>query len=211
MRSMSYLVVMLSAIGWASSPVWGEDTTKPPETPGVTATGSDTDTDAGEDSGPTDPAKTTEKAGQLATKFGVTQQQVLDMRQTSHMGWGEIRNLLLIAQAVSLNSANTTTPLTMDQAFQQVLTQRSGGMGLGQIANSHNLKLGDLVKADAAGEQAKGHKPDSLDKPDRGHKPDVGSRWDKPDRPSKPDHPVKPDRPMKPDKPDKPDTPGRWR
>lgn len=185
MKRTNYLVVLLACMGWSFSPAWSDDTTKPPKTPEVTVE----DTDA------PNPAKDAEKTQQLATQFGVPEQQVVDMRQTSKMGWGEMRNLLLIAQSVSLNSAGTTTPLTMEQAMQQVLTQRASGMGIGQIANSHNVKLGDLKKDDVS--NAKGGKPEKAGRPDKAGKPDKPAKPDKPEKAAKPDKPEKPDNPGK--------------
>lgn len=222
MKSIRYWVILLSGLGFSFCPAWGDDATKPPETPTVTADETDTDADddpdTDTDTDAPDPAKDAERAQALATEFGVTEQQVLDMRTTSKMGWGEIKNLLLIAQAVSLDSQGTATPLTMDQALQQVLTQRASGMGLGQIANSYNHKLGDLRKGDAAA--AKGGKPETAGrpekaaKPDKPGKPDKAEKPDKPDKPekaAKPDKPEKPEKAAKPDKPEKPDNPGKGR
>lgn len=205
MKKIRYLAILMSSLGFGLSPTWGDDTTKPAETPTVPTVASD-DADENPDTEAPDPTKDAERATKLATQFGLTEQQVLDMRQTSKMGWGEIRNLLLIAQAVSLNSATTTTPLTMDQALTQILTQRSGGMGIGQIAHSYNLKLGDLNKAALS----KADKPDVTGKPDklaRVDRPESSFASGKPDKPTRPDRFDKPDKPNKPDHPDKPDKP----
>lgn len=196
MKRVKYLAVLLSGIGWTLSPAWSDDKVKVPETPTVAAD----DAEAGKP----DPAMDTAKAQQLASQFGLTEQQVAGMRQTSKMGWGEIRNLLLISQSVSLKSANTATPLTMDQALLQVQAQRASGMGIGQIADSHNVKLGELAGKDRAHTPAdKADRPGRPDKPGKPDKVDRPDKADRPDKPSKPDHPDKPDKPEKPDHPTK--------
>ncbi len=200
MRTSRYAVVLLLGLGAPFTPAWSEEEVpEPPETPEVGEPDPDADGDEAGDR--PDAAKDAARIHQLATDFGVADQQVQDMRQTRDMGWGEIENLLLIAQAVSDNSAATATPLTMDEALQQVLAERASGMGLGAIAKSHGVKLGDLKKPD----HAKGNKPDVPGKPD---KPADVEKPDRPDKPVKPDKPQKPDKPDKPEKPAKPDHPG---
>lgn len=142
-----------------------------------------------------DPDKDLRRAKELAAQFGVTEQQVLGMRQTTRMGWGEIRNLLVIAQAVSAGSAGGAAPLTMDQALAKVLEQRASGMGIGQIAGSHNLKLGPLDKPEGMGTKDRPEHPAAVGRPDKPAKPDRPEKSPKPDKPMKPEKPEKPDRP----------------
>lgn len=179
-------LMMVPLLGWSISSVMAEDTvTKPPasDTPPVVAPGVTTpDTDTGK----ANPAMDAERIKQLSATYGVTEQQVLTMRQTDHMGWGEIKNLLLISQRVAADSAKTTTPLTKDQALTQVLKQRQSGMGIGQIANSYNVKLGDLQKGDKLDKIAKPDKPDKISRPDKPDRPERMNRPDKPERPDKP-------------------------
>lgn len=173
------------------------DVVTPPQAPVTTpAEGHDDETtDEDADVGKPDPAKDAQRATKLATTFGVTEQQVLTMRQTDHMGWGEIRSLLLISQRVAADSKGSTTPLTIDGALTKVLAQRTSGMGIGEIAKSHNIKLGDLrheVKPEHPG------KPEMRDKPDRPEGVEHPEKPEKPERFTRPDKPDRPDRPEKP-------------
>lgn len=185
-------VVMLSLMGWSMDAATAEDAAPAPApAPVVAPVKTDTDI-AGEK-----PMTDTERVKQLATTYGVPEAQVQTMRQTEHMGWGEIKNLLLISQRIVADSAKTETPLTAEQAMAQVLEQRKSGMGIGQIAKSHNVKLGDLENA---GKPGKVDKVESIDKPGR---PDKVDKVDKPDKPGKPDKVEKVDKPDRPDKPGK--------
>ena len=184
-KHLCYLVI-LSLMSWSIGSVIAADTVTPPSTSDATPAV------APGDSEKSSPAMDAERVKELATTFGVTEQQVLTMRQTEHMGWGEIKNMLLISQRVAADSANSATPLTKEQALAQVMKQRQSGMGIGQIAKNCNVNLGDLQKGD---------KPNKLDKAERVEKPDKPEKLDKPE---KPDRPEKPSRVEKPDRPDKP-------
>lgn len=185
-KHLRYLV-SLSLVSWSIGSVIAADTvTPPPDTTPAVAPG---------DTEKSSPAMDAERVKQLATTYGFTEQQVLTMRQTDHMGWGEIKNMLLISQRVAADSANSATQLTKEQALTQVMKQRQSGMGIGQIAKSYNVKLGDLQKGD---------KPNKPDKAERVEKPDKPEKVDKPEKPAKPDRPEKPTKVERPERPDKP-------
>jgi hypothetical protein len=78
----------------------------------------------------------------MAAIYGFTEHQVLTMHQTDHIGWSDLENLLSIVHSIVLESVGSKKPITRDQVLAQVLTQRQSGMGIGQIASSHNVKLG---------------------------------------------------------------------
>ena len=193
MVSLLRCAIVVPLIGWSMGGARAADTEPPPAMPAPTPVVGHDDADKDADTGRTDPAKEAQRVKELAATFGVTEQQVQTMRQTDHMGWGEIRNLLLISRRLVADSAGTTTPLTVDQALAKVLAQRQSGMGIGQIANSYNIKLGDLRQADKPAKPEKiehPDKPDRIEHPDRPEKPEVVPRPDKPERPMMPDRPV---------------------
>lgn len=204
-KHVSYIVI-LSLANWSLGSAMADDkVVQPPAA--VTApvvVPVDADNDAAEDAATvgSNPAKDAERVTQLATEYGVTEQQVVTMRQTEHMGWGEIRNLLLISQRIAADSVGSANPLTNDQALAQVLKQRLSGMGIGQIANSYKLKLGDLQHADKLNRNAK---HEGIDKPGKTDRPEKLARPDRPDKPVKPAKPDRPDKPEKPAKMNKPD------
>jgi len=187
-KHLRYLVILL-LVSWSIGSVIGADTVTPPPTSDTTPAVAPGDTEK------SSPAMNAERVKELATTYGVTEKQVLTMRQTSHMGWGEIKNMLLISQRIAADSANSTTPLTQEQALTQMMKQRQSGMGIGQIAKSYNVKLGDIKSGD---------KPNKPDKVERAEKPDKPEKVDKPEKPVKPDRPEKPSKVEKPDRPDKP-------
>lgn len=211
MRTLNYLVVLPLA-GWAVCSVIAADTETPVPTPdpvpivtpgdtGPEVTPGGTDTDV--DDAVLSPAKEAEKVQTLAKTYGVTEQQVLTMRQTRKMGWGEINNLMIIAQRMSTASGDLPAAMTMDEALATVLQQRQSGMGLGQIANANKVKLGDIKNADKTGKPAKVEKVEKASKPekiDRPQKPMKPEKIEKPERPAKPEKVDKPDKPEKPDR-----------
>lgn len=209
MKHLSYLA-SLSLVGWSMSVAIADDTVTPPPTtvtpPAVAPADTDTDTKGSK------PAMDAERAKELATTYGVTEQQVLTMRQTDHMGWGEIKNLLLISQRVAADSASSKTPLTKEEALAQVLKQRQSGMGIGQIAKKYNVKLGDLQSGNKAAKAEgvdKTDRPEKVAKPEKPEKPAKVEKPEKPEKPAKVEKPEKPEKPAKVEKPEKVDKPGK--
>ena len=192
MNYMRYLMIV-PLMGWSLSSVMAADPKVAPPPPVTTPVVEPDKTDTDAASGKTSPAKDEQRVKQLAATYGVTEHQVLTMRQTDHMGWGEIKNLLLISKRVSENSTGTDKPITSDQALGGVLKQRQSGMGIGQIANSHNIKLGDLQSGDKPAKSEKIAKPDKPEKPEKIAKPD---KPEKPEKIAKPDKPERPSKPM---------------
>jgi hypothetical protein len=104
---------------------------------------------------------------------------------TGKMGYGNVDNALALAEAsLAKQGIKNPTPAQLEAALvgkDGVLTARAAGQGWGQIANSMDIKLGDVKRSDKAPERV--------------------SKVDRPDKPEKPENPQKPERPEKPEKP----------
>ena len=101
---------------------------------------------------------------------------------TGKMGYGNVDNALALAEAsLAKQRITNPTPAQLEASLMDVLKARAGGQGWGQIANSMDIKLGDVKRSDKAPE-----------------------RVSKVERPNKPEKPEKPQRPDKPEKPEKP-------
>ncbi len=185
------------------------------------------DVDGDEEVGP-DPAKPPAFISKLVESQVVTQEQVNTML-TAGYGWGEVRIASLLAQKIAANSGGT---LAFDAALQQVMDARAAGKDFGQIAADNNLKIGDLVRHQKAGDAttAKTKKPgffarvgralgfgrsgDKPAKPTTVDKPQTDAKAvkaDKPERPDKVERAAKVERPEKPERarPEKPEKPQR--
>ncbi len=173
-----------------------------------------------------DPANPPAFITKLVEAQVVTQDQVNTML-TAGYGWGEVRIATLLAQKIA---ANSNAALTFDAALTQVMEARAGGKDFGQIAADNNLKIGDLVRHQKAGDAttAKTKKPgffarvgralgfgrsgDKPVKPATVDKPQTDAKAvkaDKPERPAKVERAAKVERPEKlerarPEKPEKP-------
>ena len=192
------------------------------------------DVDGDEEVSP-DPAKPPAFITRLVEAQVVTQDQVNAML-TAGYGWGEVRIATLLSQKIAANSNET---LTFADALKQVMDARVAGKDFGQIAADNNLKIGDLVRHQKAGDAttAKGKKPGffarvgkalgfgrsadkparpaTVDKPEaaakgvRGDKPERPERTMKAEKPERPERPAQPDRPERPERPARPDRPER--
>jgi hypothetical protein len=125
--------------------------------------------DGREDGGVKNEAADQTRVQDFAKAYGVSELQVYEMRELSALGWGEIRNLLQIAQHEVNVYADSPTPLTMEQAVHVVRELRKQGMGIGDIAQNFDTKLGELnrvgnvSKAEApAGKPAKARQDEDL-------------------------------------------------
>jgi hypothetical protein len=179
-----------------------------------------------------DPAKPPAFITKLVEAQVVTQDQVNAML-TAGYGWGEVRIATLLSQKIAENSSGT---LTFTDALKQVMDARAAGKDFGQIAADNNLKVGDLVRHQKAGDAttAKGKKPgffarvgralgfgrsaDKTAKPAAVDKPQAaakGLQGDKPERPAKPERatmaerPERPERLAQPERPERPERPAR--
>ena len=156
----------------------------------------------------------------------VTQDQVNAMLASGY-GWGEVRIATLLSQKIAANSNGT---LTFADALKQVMDARAAGKDFGQIAADNNLKVGDLVRHQKAGDAttAKGKKPgffarvgralgfgrsaDKTAKPATVDKPETSAKavqGDKPERPARPERVAKAERPERPERPAQPERPER--
>jgi|SRR5688572_3638986 hypothetical protein len=103
---------------------------------------------------------------------------------TEKMGYGNIDNALALAEA-SLKQKGITNPTLaqIEASVVDVLKLRASGMGWGQIAQSHGIKLGDVKRADKASERlAKTERPGKAERVERPAKPE---RPERPERPGK--------------------------
>jgi hypothetical protein len=179
-----------------------------------------------------DPANPPAFISKLVEAQVVTQEQVNTMLAGGY-GWGEVRIATLLSQKIADNSGGT---LTFADALKQVTDARAAGKDFGQIAADNNLKVGDLVRHQKAGDAttAKGKKhgffarmgralgfgrsadktakPATVDKPQaaaKAERPAKPERAAKAERPERPDRPAQPDRPERPERPARPDRPER--
>src|SRR5687767_3387630 len=105
---------------------------------------------------------------------------------TGKMGYGNIDNALALAEA-SLKQQGITnpTPAQLEAALvgkDGILQMRAAGQGWGQIANSMDIKLGEVKRSDKA--------PERVSKVDRPNRPEKPQRPDRPERPEKPEKPA---------------------
>jgi hypothetical protein len=106
---------------------------------------------------------------------------------TQKMGFGNIDNALALTQAaLEKQGIKEPTPEQLKLALTDVLRQRAGGGGWGEIANSMGFKLGELKGGQ--------HRPEPMERAQH-------ARTERPERPEKPE---KPERPMRPEKPERP-------
>lgn len=150
------------------------------------------------------------------------------------MGFGEVSLTLGLAESLLGDGASYSDIADALYGDAGILAMRAEGMGWGEIYQSFDMKVGDVMKAvkshrvadlDAVNRgQAKkieriemaglekGGKPEKLEKP---AKPEKVQRIERPERPekvSRPDRPERPERvarPERPEKPAKPERPGR--
>jgi hypothetical protein len=173
-----------------------------------------------------DPANPPAFISKLVEAQVVTQEQVNTMLAGGY-GWGEVRIATLLSQRIAANSNGT---LTFADALKQVTDARAAGKDFGQIAADNNLKVGDLVRHQKAGDAttAKGKKPgffarvgralgfgrsaDKTAKPATVDKPETSAKavqGDKPERPARPERVAKAERPERPERPAQPERPER--
>ncbi len=80
-------------------------------------------------------------------------QEQLDLMRADGLGWGEIRIAVRLAEEIAAAGGGA---LTFDKALAEVLAALDAGEGFGEIANEHDLKVGQLV---GNGNQKKGTSP----------------------------------------------------
>ena len=120
---------------------------------------------------------------------------------TEKMGYGNIDNALALAEAsLAKQGITNPTPAQLEAALvggnvttrsgtvtlEGILKARAAGQGWGQIANSMDIKLGDVKRSDKAPERVS-----KVDRPNRPEKPEKPQRPDKPERPEKPEKPAR--------------------
>ena len=194
MNKRWFIAIMLGVAAALYNARGDDSTTSSSGTGGTqpTVTKPDDDVTTDNESAATKAMTDAERAAKLATKFGVPQQTILDMRQKDHMGWGEIVISLQIAEHI-VTTSTTTPPTAITAALQQVLALRSQGEGWGQIARAFGTTVGAI-------------KHEKFSNPSGVTLPTVAvERPVKPEKPLKPDKPIRPDKPIKPEKPEKPE------
>jgi hypothetical protein len=189
------------------------------------------DVDGDEEVGP-DPAHPPAFITKLVENQVVTQEQVNTML-TAGYGWGEVRIASLMAQQMAANSNGT---LTFEAVLTQIMEARAAGKDFGQVANENNLKVGELVRNQKAGDattaKAKklgffarigralgfGRSADKTEKTAtmamsqasaRSMKGDKPERPDKPERAMKAERPERLERPAQIERPERPERPSR--
>ena len=109
---------------------------------------------------------------------------------TGKMGYGNIDNALALAEAsLAKQGITNPTPAQLEAALvgkDGILQMRAAGQGWGQIANSMDIKLGDVKRSDKAPERVS-----KVDRPNRPEKPEKLQRPDRPERPEKPEKPAR--------------------
>jgi len=96
---------------------------------------------------------------ELVEGSALTQEQV-DAMRADGLGWGEIRIATRLAEQI--DAASEDPLVTFDTALAGVLAERAAGKGFGEIAQAHNLKIGELVgKGSQKGGSAPGEDPAS--------------------------------------------------
>jgi len=92
------------------------------------------------------------------------------------MGYGEIHIALSLAQAYSAAKL-----LPANDALTQVLAQRAGGKGWGNVAKNLGLNLGQVVSRVRSGNERLA----GAGKPERPSKPERAERPERPERPAR--------------------------
>jgi hypothetical protein len=170
----------------------------------------------------------------LVEKTELTQEQV-DQIRSDGAGWGNIMISTRLAERIAADSVDPDK-LTFAEALDNVLTARADGMGFGEIAHEHDLKVGPLVSggkkglsttaASPAPEGTLAGSPAGIGRAGKPKKQNMfgrlfgmfrsgkPERTERPGRPNKPEKPEKFERAMRPEKikvhrPPKPETPGK--
>ena len=83
---------------------------------------------------------------ELIDSSQLSQNQVNEMRRNGQ-SWGNIRLNVRMAERIAAN--NSDPGQTPEQKYQlalnQVVQERAAGKGIGDIANEHNMRLGDII------------------------------------------------------------------
>lgn len=123
----------------------------------------------------------------------------MDQMRVDGYGWGNIKLATELAEKIAAQSAGTDTPLTFDDALNQIMADRSQDIGFGEIAAKYDLKIGELNRHSnqvqiAAAKGANSQKPERLEKPARADKVERAERLEIPERLQKPEKPEMPER-----------------
>lgn len=171
---------------------------------------------------------------QMVEQMETVMETIIVENTNGQMGFGEVSLTLGLAESLLGDGASYSEIADALYGDAGILAMRAEGMGWGEIYQSFDMKVGDVMKAvkshrvtdlDAVNRgQAKkieriemaglekGGKPEKLEKP---AKPEKVQRIERPERPekvSRPDRPERPERvarPERPEKPAKPERPGR--
>ena len=195
-RTWTLLCAGMLAVAWCTATPCAAETKPAGQKPAAKVTQTADPVDPAETIPEVEPAKVKE----LATKAGITPEQVTAMR-TSGLGWGEIKIAISMAQRIS----SATTPASpIGPALDGILASRLSGMGWGQIAQANGFKLGEVM--------GQGHGKKDITAPPESVTPSVTksdkeTRLEKPEKPTKPEKPEKPERLEKPEKPEHPTKP----
>jgi len=102
---------------------------------------------------------------------------------TRKMGNGNVNIALALTEAkLKQQGITNPTPEQLKSALSDILQQRAGDKGWGQIANGMGMKLGDVMRSEKAERVARAERAERAERPER------------PERPEKPEKPEKPER-----------------
>ena len=161
----------------------------------------------------------------------IVMETVLIENSNGQMGFGEVSLTLGLAESLlgdGASYADITNLLYGVDGGTGILDMRAEGMGWGEIFQSYDLSVGEVMKGikspqfvDMANiERGSSRKPEKVtqarfDKAGKPEKPVKAERVERPDRPEKASRPERPEkverveRPERPEKPAKPDRPGK--
>lgn len=117
---------------------------------------------------------------------------------TGKMGFGNINITLALAEK-QLSEIGNPSPAELDNALTNamngILTLRAQGGGWGEIAHTLGFKLGEVMRASAAGDTRGAARTEKGAAPQRISRADGFERPQKAERPEKPEKPERPQRP----------------
>lgn len=167
----------------------------------------------------------------LVQQYETVMETIIVENTNGQMGFGEVSLTLGLAESLlgpGASYADITDVLYGDAG---ILAMRAEGMGWGQIYQSFDMKVGDVMKGVKSNRVAdldnlnrgqakrleklemasleKGGKPEKVERVEKAAHPDKPERIEKASRPERPEKVERVARPERPEKPAKPDRPGK--
>jgi hypothetical protein len=142
------------------------------------------------------------RAGTDITLSGDPAGPITITNQTGMMGYGNVNITLALAEK-QLSAISNPSPTQLNDALTNtengILTLRAQGMGWGEIAQALGFKLGDVMRASAAGgtpgaaSTEKAAASQRISRAD--NSPRSSNSFDRPQKAERPEKPAKPERP----------------